>query len=60
MDFKGGKYYVSSKKGAKGSSAKAGRAKIKKISSGAGHPYYLVHKDKKSKVNGWVDESTFE
>lgn len=26
----------------------------------AGHPYYLVHKDKKSKVNGWVDKSTFE
>ncbi len=60
VDFKGGKYYVSSKNGAKGSSAKAGRAKIKKISSGAGHPYYLVHKDKKSKVNGWVDKSTFE
>lgn len=60
VDFKGKKQYVSSKKGAKGSSAKAGKAKIKKISSGAAHPYYLRHMDKKSNVNGWVDDDTFE
>ena len=60
VTFKGGKYYKSSKKGAKGSKAAAGKAKITKVKSGAAHPYRLSTKNyKKSKVNGWVDSGSF-
>lgn len=58
VEFKGGKYYVSSK-GARGITVKAGKARIKKIESGNKYSYYLAHTDGKSKVNGWVDEDTF-
>ncbi len=61
VKFKGGKHYVSSKKKAKGSTAKAGKAKIKKIKTGAAHPFYLATTNwKKSKVNGWVDSGSFK
>lgn len=60
VKFKGGTYYVSSGKKAKGSKGKAGTAKIKKIKNGAAHPYYLETTNwKKSKVNGWVDSGSF-
>lgn len=57
--FQGGKYYISSQKGAKGYDATAGKAKITLIKKGAAHPYHLIHTDNKSKVYGWVDEGSF-
>ena len=61
VNFKGGKVYVSSYKGAKGTTAKAGKVKITKINSkllktkGA-HPYHVIHTDNKSKAYGWVSK----
>lgn len=64
VNFKGGTHYVSSYKNAKGSSARAGKAKITLDpdckGNGGAHPYHLVHTDSKSNVYGWVDEGTFE
>lgn len=62
--FKGGKHYVSSYKGAKGYSARAGKAKITLgpncKGNGGAHPYHLIHTDSKSNVYGWVDKDSFE
>lgn len=64
VNFKGGTHYYSSYKGAKGYSAKAGKAKITLDPSctgnGGAHPWHLVHTDSSSNVYGWVDEGTFE
>lgn len=61
VEFKGGTHYVSSYKGAKGYSAKTGKAKITKINgSGKVHPWHLIHIDGTSNVYGWVDDGTFE
>lgn len=63
INFNGGKYYISSYKGSKGHTAKAGPAKIKKINNqllntkGA-HPYCIVHTDDTSKVYGWVNTNS--
>lgn len=59
VNFKGGTHYVSSYKGSKGYTAKAGPATITSINAGQAHPYHLIHKDSSSNVYGWVDEGTF-
>lgn len=59
VTFNGGTHYVSSRKGSKGYTAKAGKAKITRVSINAVHPYHLIHTDSKSNVYGWVDEGTF-
>lgn len=64
VNFKGGKYYLSSYKGSKGYTAKAGKAKITKINKrllnvkGA-HPYHLIHTTNASTVYGWVNKDRF-
>jgi hypothetical protein len=62
--FKGGNHYTSSYSGAKGYSARAGKAKITLDPSckgnGGVHPYHLIHTDNTSNVYGWVDKNTFE
>ncbi|MDE7089729.1 MAG: hypothetical protein K2O54_06380, partial [Prevotella sp.] len=61
VDFHGSNHYVSSYPGAKGYSARAGKAKITiKGGSGKAHPWHLVHTDSGSNVYGWVDEGTFD
>ena len=61
VNFHGGTHYVSSYPGAKGYSAKAGKAKITiKNGSGKAHPWHLIHTDSGSNVYGWVDEGTFD
>ena len=64
VQFKGGTHYVSSWKGAKGYSARAGKAKITMgpdcAGNGKAHPWHLIHTDSGSNVYGWVDEGTFE
>lgn len=60
VSYKGGKHYVSSSKGAKGYTAKAGKARITKTNSAGQHPWHLIHTDSKSNVYGWVDSGTFE
>lgn len=61
VNFKGGTHYVSSYPGAKGSNARAGKAKITiKNGSGKAHPWHLIHVDSGSNVYGWVDDGTFE
>lgn len=63
VNFRGGMHYVSSYPGAKGSSAKAGPAKItlgpESAGNGKAHPWHLVHTDSTSNVYGWVDEGSF-
>lgn len=59
VSFDGGKYYISSQKGAKEYDTTAGKAKITIIKKGTAHPYHLIHMDNKSKVYGWVDEGSF-
>lgn len=59
VNFKGGKHYVSSRKGAKGYDAKTGKAKITRIIPNGQHPYHLIHTDGKSNVYGWVDSGSF-
>lgn len=61
VTFKGGNKQYSSAKGKKGTKIKgSGKAKIKKIKNGAKHPYYLATRNwSKSRVNGWVDKSSF-
>lgn len=62
--FKGGKHYTNSYKGAKGYSARAGKAKITLgpncKGNGKAHPWHLIHVGSKSNVYGWVNEGTFE
>lgn len=61
VNFHGGMHYVSSYPGAKGYSARAGKAKItKKNGSGKAHPWHLIHTDSESNVYGWVDDGTFD
>lgn len=57
VDFAGGKHYTSAN-GSTGYNVTAGPAKITAISSGAKHPYHLVHTNKTSNVYGWVDAAT--
>lgn len=57
VQFAGGKHYVSANS-ASGTTVKAGPAKITAISSGAKHPYHIIHTDSTSTVYGWVDSST--
>lgn len=61
VNFHGGTHYYSSYSGAKGYSAKAGKAKIT-IANGSGkaHPWHLIHTDSSSNVYGWVDDGTFD
>lgn len=61
VNFHGGTHYYTSYPGAKGYSAKAGRARIT-IANGSGkaHPWHLVHIDSTSNVYGWVDDGTFD
>lgn len=54
VNFAGGKHYTSAN-GSTGYNVTAGPAKVTVISSGAKHPYHLVHTDKTSNVYGWVD-----
>lgn len=62
--FKGGKHYTSSWRGAKGYSARAGKAKITLgpncKGNGKAHPYHLIHVGSKSNVYGWVDKGSFK
>ncbi len=64
VNFHGGTHYQSSYAGAKGYSAKAGKAKITLDKNckgnGGAHPFHLVHVDSSSNVYGWVDEGTFD
>lgn len=64
VTFKGGKHYDSSGAGARGYTAKPGKAKITLgpncPGNGKVHPWHLIHTDNKSNVYGWVDEGTFE
>ena len=61
VSFHGGTHYYSSYPGAKGYSARAGKAKIT-IANGSGkaHPWHLIHTDSGSNVYGWVDDGTFD
>lgn len=60
VNFNGGTHYVSSYPGAKGYSARPGKAKItKKNGSRGAHPWHIVHTDSASNVYGWVDDGTF-
>lgn len=60
VTFNGGKYYVSSCKGARGSKAKAGKAKITIINHNT-HPYHLIRTSgSKSNVYGWVNAGSFK
>lgn len=64
VNFHGGTHYVSSYSGARGYSARAGKAKITLgpncKGNGKAHPWHLIHTDSKSNVYGWVDEGTFD
>lgn len=61
VNFHGGTHYISSYPGAKGYSARAGKAKITiKDGSGKAHPWHLIHTDSGSNVYGWVDDGTFD
>lgn len=61
VNFHGGTNYISSYPGAKGYSARAGKAKITiKDGSGKAHPWHLIHTDSGSNVYGWVDDGTFD
>lgn len=60
VTFNGGKHYVSSCKGARGSKAKAGKAKITIINHNT-HPYHLIRTSgSKSNVYGWVNAGSFK
>ncbi len=60
VEFKGGRHYVSSGKGAKGYKVSAGKAKITRANPGSAHPWHLITRSwKKSHVYGWVDDGTF-
>ncbi|MCM1104504.1 MAG: phage tail tip lysozyme [Clostridium sp.] len=54
VKFSGSKHYKSAN-AASGSAARSGTAKITAISTGAKHPYHVVHTDSTSNVYGWVD-----
>lgn len=61
VNFHGGTHYYTSYPGAKGYSAKAGKAKITIVNgSGKAHPWHLIHTDSSSNVYGWVDDGTFD
>lgn len=64
VNFHGGTHYVSSWPGARGYSARAGKAKITLgpdcAGNGKAHPWHLIHIDNSSNVYGWVDEGTFD
>ncbi|MBQ6091362.1 MAG: hypothetical protein IJL07_08880 [Lachnospiraceae bacterium] len=64
VNFHGGTHYLSSYAGAKGSSARAGKAKITFDptckNNGKAHPWHLIHMDSESNVYGWVDDGTFD
>ena len=64
VNFHGGTHYFSSYPGARGYSARAGRAKITLgpdcRGNGHAHPWHLIHVDSSSNVYGWVDEGTFD
>lgn len=64
VNFHGGTHYVSSWPGARGYSARAGKAKITLgpdcAGNGKAHPWHLIHTDSTSNVYGWVDEGTFD
>ena len=60
VTFNGGKHYVSSCKGARGSKTKAGKAKITIINHNT-HPYHLIRTSgSKSNVYGWVNAGSFK
>ena len=64
VNFHGGTHYVSSWPGARGYSARAGKAKITLgpdcAGNGKAHPWHLIQIDSSSNVYGWVDEGTFD
>lgn len=61
VNFHGGTHYYSSYPGAKGYSARAGKAKIAiaRVSGGA-RRWLLIRADSGSNVYGWVDDGTFD
>ena len=55
VEFHGGTHYVSSYPGAKGYSAKEGKAKVTiKDGPGKAHPWHLIHVNKDGGINGAV------
>lgn len=54
VQFNGNTHYASST-ASTGSAAKSGTAKITAISTGAKHPYHIIHTDDNSNVYGWVN-----
>ena len=54
VQFAGGYHYPSAGS-TKGTTVKAGPAKVTALSAGSKHPYHIVHTDKTSAVYGWVD-----
>lgn len=58
VQFKGGPHYTSANATSAASSPAAGPAKVTAISTGAKHPYHVIHTDGSSAVYGWVDESS--
>lgn len=55
VNFTGSKHYVASTSD-KGSSCKAGRAKVTQVAKGAKHPYHLIYQNGGgSTVYGWVN-----
>lgn len=56
VTFTGTKHYGSAN-ASSGSTCKGGTAKITAVSSGAKHPYHLIHTGSGCTVYGWVDES---
>lgn len=62
VNFRGGKYYVSSYANAPGYTASAGRAKITHVGGdGKAHPWHLVYENwSETHVYGWVDDGSFD
>ena len=55
VQFTGGPHYTSSDADKDNGKPKAGPAKVTNISTGAKHPYHIVHTNESSNVYGWVD-----
>lgn len=53
VDFKGGRYYISST-GGKNYIGKPGKAKVTQIVKGAKYPYHLIRTSRATTVYGWV------
>nr|DAL85215.1 MAG TPA: PGRP protein [Caudoviricetes sp.] len=58
VQFKGGSHYTNANATSAAGSPAAGPAKLTAISTGAKHPYHVIHTDGSSAVYGWVDENS--